>query len=176
MKIYIDNYDISLLKTKLNKLSNYKNNIQKKDNVFLKVITKENGIYNIYTNNIYKISENYVDINKITFINNYYNGFNLILDNNIPEYIETFSCIPLPHFYMKTVYAKYSLNGKASNVILVIEYIVSSNNNIKNEKYDDGCENFIPVDFFFELRNNELSTFNDDDIKEEFNRFLDILS
>jgi hypothetical protein len=178
MKIYIDNYDILMLKTKLNKLSQYKNNIRKKDDVFLKVITKENGIYNIYENRVYKVCcpQNSFDNDKITHINNYYKNTNLVLDDNEYLNIEVFSCIPLNHFYVKSGYVRYSLNGKASNVILIIEYIIfvaptSCSQNTEPE------ENFIPVDFFFELRKNEmvLLSFSDDSVQEEIRKFLDIL-
>ena len=107
MKTYIDNYDINTLKTKLQYLDKYKlsQNIKK----YKKIITKYDGVYNVYNQSIFKLNDSEFDLNKISFFNYKNSPIDIVVDENKIILNETYSHIPLNHFILPITEYEYSI-------------------------------------------------------------------
>jgi len=154
MKTYIDNYDLNTLKTKITYLDKYKlsQNIKK----YKKIITKYDGIYNLYEHSIFKLDNSDFDLNKIFFFNYKNSPIDIVVDENKIIWNETYSHIPLNHFILPITEYEYSIYNNQINLKMIVEM---TNNN-------------TPFDFYFISENNILSHSY---LQEEFETFLNIL-
>jgi len=154
MKTYIDNYDINTLKTKLQYLDKYKlsQNIKK----YKKIITKYDGVYNVYNHSIFKLNDSEFDLNKIFFFNYKNSPIDIVVDENKIILNETYSHIPLNHFILPITEYEYSICNKQINLKMIVEI----------------TNNDTPFDFYFISKYNILSHSY---LQEEFETFLNIL-
>jgi len=160
MKIYIDNYNIDNLKTKLIDLKF----LFKKSIKYKKIISKYHGVYNVYDNVIYKLDDSNIDLKKIyskNFIfsknsNKKQQDINIIIDNNEIKWNEIYSYIPLNHFILPITEYQYYIN---KNIVLIIEMTTD----------------YTPFDFYFIFENIFFFTEDDLYLQEEFTNFLNIL-
>jgi hypothetical protein len=150
MRIYIDNYIISDLKKK--EFDKY----ETKTTHYNELVSKENGIYHIFEDNIYQITTNE---DNFEILNDYYNNFDLVIDKSITINKKILSQLPLNYFCVDVTKTEYMINKK-SKIILIIETI---NNNS------------IPIDFYFEIKDENNNSLKDKFVYNDFIFFLDIL-
>ena len=157
MRIYIKNYNLNKLYSKLKKLEEYLKDIH----IFREIYSEE-GIYQIDSNHIYKL---FINDKPIKQYDEYCNDLTLILDlsciqkikeNQIPvDGIET--CV-------KNMYYSLQTNSKIKLVIQFDNSSISSNENIINSYFEinDTEKEEIDLDNYF--------------IKNELNVFLSLLN
>ena len=165
MKIYIENYNLNKLITKLDLLDEYF--INKKDVI---EIYCEEGMYLIDDNKSYKLN-----VTNENVINKCINNCNLIIDETVISNTIIYQ-IPHEHIAINNIKFYYGLPSNVKNIndiTLLIEWNYLKNikpiNDSKN-KY----EKFIPNNFYFEFLLEEKI---DDIVKKEFlNVFLSLLN
>jgi hypothetical protein len=122
MKIYVDNINLTDLKSIQESLSDLLINTQKYTEVYT-----NNGIYNIDNKNIFLLEPNDGEIN---VFNNYFNDITLIVDNSYFEKIIETSIIGSVHIHNKILKQIYRLNPKSK-----INFIIEIVDNIKHTIY-----------------------------------------
>jgi hypothetical protein len=153
MKIFINNLNLNIL-SNLDKL--FKDYLFNTENS-IELYTDE-GIFNIYDKNIYKLFPNDKPI--VTY-KNYYIDFTLIVDKScfIKEKVNSIN--GKTYLSFETVKNYYRINNKC-NVYLVIKYCYENNK-------------LIPNDIYFEIDNDDIEI-NDIYIKKEIIEFLSLLN
>ena len=162
MRLYILNYTMKNIDNKFSKLqTSYVEGVQ---------IYSDDGIFFIDNNSSYKLSCN---DSKITTINNYYNGFNLIVDYSIIKK-EISSQIPPDHlaFKVKIITYKKHINSKIS--LIITTYIDTDINITNTNELKYSKELFTVNDFYFDIPDN--LDVNDIFVKEELIEFLSMLN
>jgi hypothetical protein len=155
MRIFIKDYSILNLASKIPYIKKYLVDIKKK----LEIITND-GEYYIDNYKTYKIIINDKDV---VVYDNYFNNFSLLVDYSYLEMIEA-SQVPNCNIEMVTNYLYFSLN-KNSKVKFVVNAI--------NDNIDD-IINLNPLDFYIEVVGN--IDINDIFYKDEINVFLSLLN
>jgi hypothetical protein len=155
MRIFIIDYSLSNLASKIPYIKKYLVDIKKK----LEIVTS-NGEYYIDNYKTYKMVINDKDI---VVYNNYFNNFSLLVDYSYLEMIET-SQVPNSNIEMVTNYLYFSLN-KNSKIKFVVNAI--------NDNIDD-IINLNPLDFYIEVDGD--IDINDIFYKDEINVFLSLLN
>ena len=155
MRIFIIDYSLSNLASKIPYIKKYLVDIKKK----LEIVTS-NGEYYIDNYKTYKMVINDKDI---VVYNNYFNNFSLLVDYSYLEMIET-SQVPNSNIEMVTNYLYFSLN-KNSKIKFVVNAI--------NDNIDD-IINLNPLDFYIEVDGD--IDINDIFYKDEINLFLSLLN
>jgi hypothetical protein len=181
MKLYIENCAIQNVSFE---------KISKMENVFtqhkqLIEIYSENGNFIIQNNQLYKTTIE--EEMNIKHIKNYYNKFNLLIDNSCVEKQEYY-CFPQNHIVLNLCESTYSLNKKSllklvvlfkhvDNLSLIGGTINSikqpSNNHSSTHVPTNKYTHYSPIDFYFTLPNNV--DINTSEIKEEINKFMLVL-
>ena len=155
MKIYIPNYSLSKLKTKISSLKKY---LVEEKNKF-EIVSNE-GEYFIDSYKIYKI----VGVDKETKLyEKYYEDLSLLIDYSYSVLTET-NQIPNHNIETSTTYFYFALN-KTSKLRFVIK------------TYDetiDNLNNLNPYDFYFEIDGNV--EINNIFFRDEINVFLSLLN
>jgi hypothetical protein len=158
MRIFIKDYNLNALVSKLPLLDKYI-----KETNFIYEIYSKDGIYQIDSNNIYKLC---IDDKPIEYYNNYYNSVSLICDissiNKIKE-----NQIPIDGIenYIKNIY--YSLDSNSK-----IKLLIQIDNNLCNE---NNMINVINIYFEINVKDEDIDL-NNYFIKNELNVFLSILN
>jgi len=155
MKIYIPNYSLSKLKTKISSLKKYL--VEEKSK--FEIVSNE-GEYFIDSYKIYKI----VGVDKETRLyEKYYEDLSLLIDYSYSVLTET-NQIPNHNIETSTTYFYFALN-KTSKLRFVIK------------TYDetiDNLNNLNPYDFYFEIDGNV--EINNIFFRDEINVFLSLLN
>ena len=156
MRIYIKQYNLNTLHKKIKQMEKY---IQKTSD-FIEIYSEE-GIYQIDTNNIYKLA---IIDKPVQQYANYYNDLSLIVDYSFSNKIKD-SQVPANGIEICVKNIKYSLqsDSKISMVIQFNKLINRDDNNI--------------IDVYFEINNKECEEIdlNNYFIKNELNVFLSLL-
>lgn len=152
MKIYINNFNIDVLKDISELFKEYSINTE----TYIILYTNE-GIYQIEDNKIYLLDSCDMDIK---IFNNYYDKFTLILDPSFFHKCYSSSIHGETHLSFHIVKKYYKID-KLSNVSLIIEYLLN------NDK-------LIPHDIYFE--SDKDINMNDIFVKNEINEFLSLLN
>lgn len=147
MKIYLDNYNPSLLKNKLTLFEKY--NIC--SNKLIEVIS-EDGLYITDYKEIFKINVSHDETSKMEF-----NGFSFIIDKSI-IHLEKVYLVPT-HNHLSNIHKYTYKSSIASKISFIIEGEMNNNN-------------FVPTNFYFEAPNNQDLTV----CKEDLNVFLSLLN
>jgi hypothetical protein len=158
MIIFIKDYNLNKLISKLPLLDKY----IKETNLIYEIYS-EDGIYQIDSNNIYKLC---IDDKPIEYYNNYYNSLSLICDNSSINKIKE-NQVPNNGIenYIKNIY--YSLNSTSK-----IKLVIQIDNNLFNQNNDN---NIINVYFEINIKDEDIDL-NNYFIKNELNVFLSILN
>lgn len=159
MKLYIQNYNIKKLVNKLEILEKYK--VQK--NVLTEIYSDE-GIYNINDINLYKLSTEDSDIIKI---NNYYNNYDILIDNSKITYVKTYQ-IPHNHIILHMMEFFYLATTKSSIKLVIICKCLF------NETSNNQLDEFVPIDFYFEV--SDKIDIHSELFKSDLNVFLSLLN
>ena len=157
MRIFIKDYKLNVLVSKLPLLDKYKNKID-----ILYEIYTDDGIYHVDSSNIYKLA---VNDKPIEFYKNYYESLSLIVDNStVHKTKENHLPVDGIENCIKNTY--YSLNSNSK-----IKLLIQLDNNL----YDNDENNII--NFYFEINiEDEDIDLNNYFIKNELNVFLSILN
>ena len=191
MKIYLNSYKPNEILEKVKKseiyLKKIKNHIE---------IISETGIYKIENKNVYKLHA----IDKPILNLGTYKNAVLLLDKSYYEKEQIYSQLPVDHNVRNITIFYYDLHkdnsigiGKKNkynpNIQLVIEgyykenqqinlsVFLKNNSNCENNS-DNKYNNFIPLDFYFLVKNNDTQEKydnNDNFYKEEVNNYLSLL-
>jgi len=149
MKIYINNLNLDVLESTINKLNDYFNYSEE----YIQIYSIE-GIFKITEKNIKKLKP--VD-KEIQIINNYYENFTLIVDSSyFQQEVET--SIPSEHISVKIMRSYFKYNKKS-----ILSLVIESDKSL-----------FTPTDLYFEV--NENIDINDALVKKEIIVFLSLLN
>jgi len=149
MKIYINNLNLDVLESTINKLNDYFNYSEE----YIQIYSIE-GIFRITEKNIKKLKP--VD-KEIQIINNYYENFTLIVDSSyFQQEVET--SIPSEHISVKIMRSYFKYNKKS-----ILSLVIESDKSL-----------FTPTDLYFEV--NENIDINDALVKKEIIVFLSLLN
>jgi hypothetical protein len=165
MRLYIDGYNTSKLCSILMSLDKYFTNNHSQTEIY-----SDEGSFIIDDVHLYKLS---VKDELIIKIKNYCNNFDALVDNSIITKTET-SQIPIKFELLHTT-SFYYKTSPAANIQLVIHgkyilnHIIDVNTNAK-DKYN----NFIIIDFYFEVANN--IDIHNSIFKEELSVFLSMFN
>jgi hypothetical protein len=173
MKIYISN----ILPKELNRDVNTileKNNILCEINTYVKLVSKESGIFIIKKDLVQYIEPNFHPIfEQLTNYNN--SKMNLLFDLTKYNYTTIVSRLPTEYIYLKIQEYSYKLTAN-SNLSLKIMYI---------EETDNYSTQLVPIDYYFEYidtknkDNNEISVkdlLSNLFFKNDFNMLLSVLN
>jgi len=165
-KIYINNYNPSAIKDKINLLSE---NIKLEKNI-IEIISPD-GIFNVENNNIYKLKPIDFEI-KTDKLNN----FTLLFDESYYVKEEVLSQIPYDHIISNKSIIHYTTTGTKTKtfVELVVEGIYESNFFTATSRNNsiDKLSCFRPINFYFLI--NE--PFDNILVKKELSVFLSMLN
>lgn len=164
-KIYIQNYNLELIKNKYDELQPH----YKKQKIEHKLYSDE-GNYTIIDNNIIKNKP--IDCSPI-IINENKNTF--ILDNSFFKDEQIYSQIPYNHIIKEIVTLHYCIESSTTLYLVLEGYYkdISIFENTDNHN-NTPTHNFVLVDFYFYTPQNikDLDNFL---IKKELNKFISIL-
>jgi hypothetical protein len=165
MKLYIDGYNTSKLSSRLMSLDKYFTNKHSQTEIY-----SDEGSFIINDVHLYKLS---VKDEIIIKIKNYCNNFNALVDNSIITKTET-SQLPIKFELLHTT-SFYYKTSPASSIQLVIhgKYILTHITDV-NINAKDKYNNFIIVDFYFEVANN--IDIHNSLFKEELSVFLSMFN
>lgn len=166
MRIYIDDYDVSKLKTKLNNLAE---NIAKCDTRLY--LLSEDGMFYTTNEDIFKVLVEKED--DLIYINNYINNINIVVDNSIEIHNKVYS-LPYDHVQFNTVTLTVTLNT-CCNVKLVL---------VGKPKVPSPCQFFKKhttlkydyidiINFYFDTPITDIAN---DDLKKSIIMFLSLLN
>ncbi len=160
MKIYITNYDFNILYSKLELLKNYL-----KETFNVTEVYSENGIYQIDSNNIYKLE---IKDKPVKIYDNYFNNLNLLVDlSSIEKKRENYVPVNGIEKYVKNVYYCLDSNTK-------IKLLIQFDNNTSISNKNNIINFYFEVDEKFgEINDNDLNNYF---IKKQLNVFLSILN
>lgn len=164
MKLYIDNYKTNNLYSKLQKLDIYFANTTSHIEIY-----SNEGIFIIDDINLYKLKIKDEDIIKIT---NYYNKFDILIDNSEITKHET-NQIPSHNVLLQIITFNY-LTIPKSNLKLVITGKYNNTNKIIDDDFRNKYNGFTIIDFYFEVLNN--IDINSPLFKEELSVFLSMFN
>lgn len=163
MKLYINYFNIEILPNIMKLFNEYYVNCKTYINIY-----SVEGIYeidNLKTNKLISID------NDITFINNFYKDFELIVDTSYFN-IEPVNQVNPNNISTKMKKCFFKINKK-SNIKLIIEGEIIDDKKELNP-LNDIDYNIIPYDIYFELPND--ININDPLVKEELIVFLSLLN
>jgi hypothetical protein len=175
MKIYIDNIPLKKVKDKLRLLQKYYHGY-----INMTEVLSEDGIFNIDSNNIYKIKYN---DDKLMKMDNYLNKFNLWIET-YSEIKEKIFNLPLNHLSNQIYIIEFKLQNKSPITFITegsltstfnqngIPCIQSNNNQPKNNIID--YDNYTVTNFYFKVNNNHYPL--SDEVKGDLNVFLSLLN
>jgi len=150
MRIFINNYSLSTLIKVIPSIQNYLVETKTKLEIF-----SDEGEYYIDSFKIYKM--NVTDKDSVSY-ENYYKGFNLLVDYSLATLMET-NQIPNGNIEMLSKYYYFALNKSSK-----LRFVIKSQDDI----------NIIPVDFYFEMDGDV--EINNIFLREEINVFLSLLN
>lgn len=153
MKIYIENYDIINLESKIDILNKMCNDPIRSDFI---IIYSEDGIFKIDENKMQKV-------NIITDKVYKHNTSSLIVDESKISY-ENCNYLPYEHLFCKITQFIYKINPTSKLTLVIQGTYLENNSRIK----------FVPNDFYFET-NIEEQIYNPI-IKDDLNVFLSLLN
>jgi len=153
MKIYIENYDINNLETKIPALNKYCDNCE---NLQFLLVYSEDGIFKINENKLQKM-------NIITDKVNRKQVPGFIIDESKITY-DNCNYLPYEHIFNKISQFIYKIHDKSKLKLVIEGTYIEQNNNLK----------FVPNDFYFETIIEE-QIYNSV-IKDDLNVFLSLLN
>jgi len=161
IKIFIKDYDPSLLKKKFNKLDEYFRNKE----TIVEIVSPD-GLFTIENGRMFKLKPIDRDVTYCEF-----EGHNLIFDASYFERETVLSQIPYDNvsFTVNKFYYGQETLGKKSFLRVVIEGIYENKNETTTSS--DKYSNFTPTNFYF-LANE---SFDNILVKKELNVFLSML-
>lgn len=162
MRIYIE--DIDPKKITREKLSSLENFYSSKKDIF--EIFSEKGMYLVESFKIWKLQVTNEKVVKVI------DGCTTFTIDESNIYRQPCTQIPFDHVCIETTNFIYS----SKNVRLIVEghYVENISAKINIDKSDKYC-NYIPSNFYFEKKNNNLKI-SDPFIKNEINGFLSLLN
>ena len=152
MRIFIADYSLATLKTRVPHLKKYLVDEKTK----LEIITNE-GQYYIDNSKVYKMI---VTDKSAKIYENYSNGVTLLVDNSYTV-LQEMNQIPNHNIEITNTYFYFALN-KSSKLRLVIQ------------THDETIENMDPCDFYFETKDE--TEINNIFFRDEINVFLSLLN
>jgi hypothetical protein len=164
-KIFIKDYDPTLLKKKFSKLDEY----FRSSEINVEIISPD-GVFIIESNNLLKLKP--IDKEIITHT---FEGFELLFDSSYFEKELVLSHIPYDHINIDVVkfYYGQEIKGKKAFLRLVVEGIYENSSKIQEMQNENGDKyvNFTPTNFYFLAS----ESFDNILVKKELNVFLSML-
>ena len=160
MKLYIIDFNMKSLYTKLHALDKYY-----ADKKIIHEIYTDEGIYCVNDKNICKL---YITDNNTTEIPNYIDDHNVIIDYSTIQYKEQ-KQLPYEHLFLSTIEFHYHMSHRSP-----IQLVIKGNYDASiDENPQDRYKYFIPNDFYFEILDR--IDVNGQMCKEEINELLSLL-
>jgi len=160
MKLYIIDFNMKSLYTKLHALDKYY-----ADKKIIHEIYTDEGIYCVNDKNICKL---YITDNNTTEIPNYIDDHNVIIDYSTIQYKEQ-KQLPYEHLFLSTIEFHYHMSHRSP-----IQLVIKGNYDASiDENPQDRYKYFIPNDFYFEILDR--IDVNGQMCKDEINELLSLL-
>ena len=162
MRIYIDNYDISKLKTKLNNLE--ETLVTRSNKLYL---LSEDGMFYTQHGQIFQICVENEDATLT--INNYINHINIVVDNS-HEVHKTVHSLPYEHTQFNTLTLTVTLkNDDIVQLVLFGKPRVSSGHPFFKKQATGTYDCIDIIDFYF---TTAITDITNNDLKKGINEFL----